>query len=171
MPTDEIVKIRAKVTTSRSRLLDEVEGLQGQQWEWHSADDRWSARQTLSHVGSAERSHLQVARSIFSRTAVDLPEFDLNTWNVVQVAKRDGWTPDEVLADLREAHEETLAFLDGLDSEMLTLTGRHPALGEVSVGQVLRIIALHDGMHRRDIARLRAEMRQAATPTQGPGTD
>ena len=170
MPADEIAKIRGKVTASRARLLAEVEGLQGRHWDWHSADDHFSVRQTLSHVGSAQRNHLQVAHSILSGTAINLPEFDLNTWNVAQVAKRGGWTPDEVLADLRGAHEETLAFLDGLDSEKLTLTGSHPALGEVSVGQVLRIIALHDGIHRREIARLRAEMRRVPTPSQQPGT-
>ena len=105
-----------------------------------------------------------MAHSFVSVTRIDLPGFDLDAWNVAQVAKRDNWSPEEILSDLRGAHEETLAFLDGIDPEELAVTGTHPALGEVSVGQVLRIIALHDGMHRRDIARLREEMREANTP-------
>ena len=64
----------------------------------------------------------------------------------------------QVLTDLEAAHRETLAFLDALDAKNLAVTGLHPALGEVSVGQVLRIIALHDNMHRRDILQLRREM-------------
>jgi hypothetical protein len=138
--------------------------LQEPQWDWLPDQDRWSVRQTLAHVGSAERSHLQVAHSFVSGTRIDLPGFDLDAWNVAQVAKRDNWSPEKVLSDLRGAHEETLAFLDGIDTEALTLTGIHPALGEVSVGQVLRIIALHDGLHRRDITKLREEMREAPRP-------
>lgn len=166
MPADEIGKIKEKVTASRARLLAEVAGLQEPQWGWRPAHDRWSARQTLSHVGSAERSHLRVAHSILSGTAIDLPGFDLNTWNAGQVAKRDGWALDKVLAELHGAHEETLAFLEDLDAEKLTMAGTHPALGKVSVGLVLRIVALHDSMHRRDIARLRSEIRKAAAPAQ-----
>lgn len=164
MPADEIGRIKDRVTASRAKLLAEVEGLQEPQWDWRPDQDRWSVRQTLAHVGSAERSHLQVAHSIVSGTRIDVRGFDLDAWNVAQVAKRDNWSPEEILSDLRGAHEETLAFLDGIDAEALTLTGIHPALGEVSVGQVLRIIALHDGMHCRDMARLREEMREANTP-------
>jgi len=72
--------------------------------------------------------------------------------------------PEEILSDRRRARPEALTFLEGLDAEDLAVTGSHRALGEVSVGQVLRIIALHDGMHRRDIARLREEMREANAP-------
>ena len=45
-----------------------------------------------------------------------------------------------------------------LDAEKLEARGAHPALGEVSVGQALRIIALHDSLHRREILKLRREM-------------
>jgi hypothetical protein len=65
----------------------------------------------------------------------------------------------QVLADLDAAQHETLAFLRDLDAKKLSISGLHPALGEVTVGQVLRFIPIHDNMHRRDILRLLAEMR------------
>jgi len=43
----------------------------------------------LAHVGSAERSHIQVAHSIVSGTPIDLRGFDLDAWNVAQVTRRD----------------------------------------------------------------------------------
>jgi hypothetical protein len=49
-------------------------------------------------------------------------------------------------------------LLGGLDDQCLFITGLHPALGEITVSQVLRIIALHDEMHRMYIAKRKAEM-------------
>lgn len=155
---NEIGRIKDKIEAARAKLLAAGNGLDEAAWEWRPQDGRWSARLTLAHVGSAQRGHLNVARRLVSGQAVDLPAFDLDAWNAAQVAERTDWTVAEILADLEAAQQETFAFLDGLDAEDLAMTGSHPALGELSVAQVLRVIALHDGLHRRDILRLRREM-------------
>ena len=74
------------------------------------------------------------------------------------MAKRAEWSVEQVLADLHAAQEATFEFLEGLDAEGLAATGAHPALGEMSVGQILRVIGLHDNLHRRDLVQLRQEM-------------
>ena len=156
---DEITKIEGKVTAARARLLAAVEGLGESEWDWQPRDGRWSVRLTLAHVGSAQWSHLEVADRLVAGEAVDIPGFDLDAWNVGAVLKRADWPVSQVLADLDAAHQETLAFLGRLDPEKLSVTGTHPALGEVTVAQVLRIIPIHDNMHRRDVLGLLAEMR------------
>jgi hypothetical protein len=70
----------------------------------------------------------------------------------------------EAPADLHGAHEDTMALLDSQDPAMLTITATHPALGHMSVAQVLRIMALRDGMRRRDLARQRDQMRETRAP-------
>jgi len=89
---------------------------------------------------------------------VELPGFDLDAWNEAQIAKRAGWPADRVLADLEAAQQASFAFLDELDAETLARSGTHPALGEMNVGQVIRVIGLHDNVHRRDLLRLLGEM-------------
>jgi hypothetical protein len=158
MQADDVTRIKDKAVTARARLLVAVDGFDGAAWEWRPEDGRWSARMTLAHVGSAQWSHLEVARCLVAGQPLELPNFDLDAWNAAQVTKRADWSVAQVLADLEAAHLETLAFLDALDAKNLAITGLHPALGEVSVGQVLRIIALHDNLHRRDILRLRRKM-------------
>ena len=155
----EIEKIGHKVVAGRARLLASVEALHGTEWDWQPRDGRWSVRLTLAHVGSAQRSHLEVAERLVSGETLDMPEFELDTWNEAAVAERAHWSVGQVLADLDAAQQETLAFLRDLDADRLSISGLHPALGEVTVGQVLRIIPIHDNMHRRDILGLRAEMR------------
>ena len=158
MATDETQKIEGKILTGRSRLLATAEGLDKEGWEWQPDDDTWSVRMTLAHVGSAQWDHLQVVRRLIAGEPTNLPDFDLDTWNAAAVARRAEWPVEQVLADLEAAQEATLALLGNLDDEALAITGTHPALGEVSVQQVLRIIPLHDSMHRREILKLRKEM-------------
>jgi hypothetical protein len=99
-----------------------------------------------------------VANRFLSGQPVTISGFDLDAWNAAAVAGRAGWTVQQVLADLDAAHQATLAFLAALEGEQLSLPGSHPVLGEVTVGQILRVIALHDNLHRRDIANLLQEM-------------
>ena len=155
---EEIRQIEKRLESARAKLLASVEGLDEAAWDWQPADERWSVRLTLAHVGSAHWSHLEVARRIAEGRTVDLPGFDLDQWNEARVAERANWTREQVLADLQAARQATAVFMAGLDAETLEARGQHPALGEMSAGQVLRVIALHDGLHRREILKLRRDM-------------
>jgi uncharacterized damage-inducible protein DinB len=155
---DEARQIEAKLASARARLLATVEALDETAWDWRPADGRWSVRLTLAHVGSAHWSHLDVARRVAAGDTVDLPGFDLDEWNESRVAERAGWTTEQVLADLQAAQQATFAFVAELDADQREVRGAHPALGEVTVGQALRVIALHDSLHRREILKLLREM-------------
>lgn len=161
---DEVEKIGEKLDAARSKLLAVVDDLDEAQWNWQPGDGRWSVRLTLAHVGSAHWSHLEVARSLAAGLAVDLPGFDLDAWNASRVAGRADWPVDQVLADLAAAQRATAAFLAELDDAALDIRGTHPALGKVSISQVLRIIGLHDNLHRRDVSTLLQEMQCAESP-------
>jgi uncharacterized damage-inducible protein DinB len=153
-------QIREKIRAARTKLLAVVEGLDEVAWDWQPGDGRWSARLTLAHVGSAHWSHLEVARGLVEGQTIDLPGFELNEWNEARVAERADWSPGEILADLNAAQDATLALMAELEAKDLEARGVHPALGEVSAGQVLGVIALHDSLHRRDILKLLREMRE-----------
>ena len=155
---DEIRQIEERLSSARSKLLATVEGLDEAAWDWQPGDGRWTVRLTLAHVGSAHWSHLYVARSVVAGKTINLPGFELDEWNEARVAERANWSPAQILADLQAAQEATFAFVARLDAEDLDARGGHPALGEVSAGQVLRVIALHDSLHRRDILKLLREM-------------
>lgn len=155
---DEVQRTKKKLAAARERLLSTVDRLDRDQWEWRPGDGRWSVRLVLAHVGAAQWSHLEVARRLVAGQTVEIPDFDLDAWNQAAVAKRADWSVEQVLADLDEGQRAMFEFLDGLDAEKLAITGSHPALGEMNVGQVARVIGLHDGLHRRDVLKLRQEM-------------
>jgi hypothetical protein len=158
MGTQNLDQIGTRLATARSKLLAALCGLEAVAWDWDPGDGRWSVRLTLAHVGSAQRSHLAIARRLASGQAVELPGFDLDAWNAAEVEKRADWSVGEVLADLELGHQEAMQFLESLDLGQLAISGHHPALGMVSVEQVLRVIAVHDKLHLRDIHQLILEM-------------
>ena len=159
MQAPEIQKIEERIRTARARLLAAVDALDTDAWEWRPADGRWSVRLNLAHVGSAQHDHLRVARRLMAGKPVAFSDFELDAWNAESVAERSDWPLARVLEDLEDAQRQTCALLDGLDTSDLEIEGQHPALGTVTVGQVLRVIAVHDGMHRRDIQQLLREMK------------
>jgi hypothetical protein len=158
MRSEDMAKLKTKIQSARAKFLALLDGLDETTWEWEPGDGRWSVRLTVAHVGSAQWDHLEVVKRLLAGEPTAMPEFDLDTWNAASVAKRMDWTPERILADLEAAHLETMSLLDALDDDQLQVTGLHPALGSISVGQVLKIIALHDGLHRRDVLRLLREI-------------
>ncbi len=163
MRPEEITKLKDRIRAARVKLLASVNDLNEAAWDWRPEDDRWSVRLTLAHVGSAQWDHLDVLNRLLSGEPTAMSDFDLDAWNAASVARRDDWVPARILADLEAAQQETMAFLDRLDDGQLVVTGTHPALGRISVAQVLRIIALHDGLHRRDVLQLLREMDEHET--------
>jgi hypothetical protein len=154
----DIQKIKDRLVATRIKLLSTVDGLDEARWNWQPGDGRWSARLTLAHVGSAHWSHLEVARRAVAGQTLHLPGFELDAWNNARAAERADWSVAQVLGDLESAQRATFAFMDGLEDSQLEIPGTHPALGEVTVGQVLRVIGLHDNLHRRELLKLLAEM-------------
>jgi hypothetical protein len=78
-----------------------------------------------------------------------------------------GRTLDELLSLFQELRTENLAQARGLvaDSSVLSRTGRHPALGPVSVSQLLAAWVVHDLGHVKQVVRVLAgEYRQAVGP-------
>lgn len=75
-----------------------------------------------------------------------------------------GWTTNEVLdrfENLRASNLGTLRSWE-LEPEQFSLTGIHPGLGRVTLGQLLATWVAHDLTHIRQIARVMAHQYDAA---------
>jgi hypothetical protein len=86
-------------------------------------------------------------------------EFDLDRWNASQVSKREELTLKQIQAELEEARRRTIALLNHLTEEQLSRQGVHAVWGEITIAQQLRIIHIHDQMHRRDKMKLKGAER------------
>ena len=144
--------ILTKLAKSREALLAAIADLPEETLDRHPADG-WTIRQVLTHLVNAEEDHCQVIEVIVRGETDRLPaEFSLDEHNERRVAERARWTRSELLDALTAQRRETEALLNRLSADQLALRGRHPVLGEKSVDELFRIIALHERMHAQEIA-------------------
>jgi uncharacterized damage-inducible protein DinB len=146
-----------QLTAAQEKILQTIRGLDEGALTWKPRDGRWSIKENLAHLASAEGSHRQVAQAIAVGQTVNLPDFDLDTWNAARVAERRQHSADRILEEMAAERQRTLSALLDLEDEALDRQGLHPALGETTVLKVFRIIPIHERWHLKDIRQLLEE--------------
>lgn len=112
----------------------------------------WSVRDILTHVLNAEEDHCRVAALIARGDLDRLPsDFDLDAHNAHRLAERGTLTRDELFAALDHQRQRSIDLYSGFSDEQRALSGPHPALGEISVSGIFKVIAMHDLLHLRDL--------------------
>ena len=122
---------------------------------WTSSSDNsdsWQAFDVVGHlIHGEETDWIPRARIILeqgeNRTFVPFDRF-------AQFEKSKGKSLSDLLAEFEEARAKSLSELQSwnLTDEQLELTGMHPELGEVTLGQLLATWVVHDLNHIRQIA-------------------
>ncbi|MFN0171640.1 MAG: DinB family protein [Bryobacteraceae bacterium] len=133
------------------RLL--MEGLSEEDAQWKPAPDRWSIAEILEHLSHVEG---HCFRSRVERIMTeDLPVLETYDQNALSaLGQYSGREPDESFAHFEEQREDNLDFLLGLETADLLRRGRHPGLGDITIGHLLHEWAFHDLGHIRQIAEL-----------------
>lgn len=143
--------ILTKMARNRAKLQEAISSLSEAALD-QAAADGWTIRQMLTHLLNAEEDNTAVI-GVFLRGDLDkLPtELDLNTHNQGRVNERGHLERADLFAALEAQRARTIELINGLTAEQLELSGPHPILGDSTVEQILRIIAIHDQLHLRDI--------------------
>jgi len=133
-------------------------GVSDQQTQWKPAPDRWSIAEVLEHLSHVE-AHCFRARIdlMVSQNEPDIEAYDQDALAAEGVySNREA---EESFAHWEEQREDNSDFLRELDAGVLSRTARHPALGTVTVEDLLNEWAFHDLGHVRQITELvRAQM-------------
>jgi uncharacterized damage-inducible protein DinB len=146
--------VLSKMQATRDELLACVEGLDRGALTWRPVEGDWSIRDKLAHLAEAERAHRRFVEAVLAGRPVRLEGFDLDRWNQEHVARRAGQSVEEILHDMCAERQATLALVERIQAGDWERQGDHPALGRTSVGQVLRVISVHERRHLHEIRRL-----------------
>jgi uncharacterized protein (TIGR03083 family) len=143
-----------KLARSRERLLALVSGLSEDALD-QCLPGGWTIRTVLTHLLNTEEDHCQISATIASGEIERLPPtIDIDAYNAERLAARGHLTRDALFAELAVQRERTIALFNRLTEDQLARSGPHPALGEMTAGNIFRVIAMHEQMHTRDIAAL-----------------
>lgn len=131
--------------------------LRGTSPAWHArrdAPDTWSAFDVIGHlIHGEEADWVPRARLILEHgDARPFEPFD----RFAQFEKSAGQSLEQLLDRFAELRRESLDVVRGwrLTEAQLALPGRHPALGAVTLGQLLATWAVHDLDHLAQIGRV-----------------
>ena len=135
---------------STAAIDSEVQAAPPEVARWHPAPGEWCVNEVLGHLIEADR------RGFAGRVQVLLESEhpELVGWDQEEVAlsRRDCESdPRELLGELLAQRERGLRIVDGLAPSEMSRSGRHPRVGELSVGEVVNEWVHHDRNHLKQI--------------------
>ncbi len=143
--------ILEKLAKQREQLIAVVGALPEEAME-RAVEGEWSIRDCLTHLANAEEDHCRVIAVAVRGDGARLPaSLDLDEHNRQRLAQRGRLERDDILAAMAAQRERTEALFNRLSEEQLELAVRHPALGDMTVAKIFRIIGLHEKMHLKEI--------------------
>jgi hypothetical protein len=160
---DEAVAVLERTPASLTALLS---GLPETWTRATEGEGTWSPYDVIGHLIHGERTDwIPRARHILAEETRPFETFD----RMAQFTDSQGKTLGELLETFASLRRENLAALVGLKltESDLERKGRHPELGEVTLGQLLATWVVHDLDHVAQIARTMAKAYGDAT---GPWT-
>ncbi len=114
----------------------------------------WCARDVFEHLCISEHSLHRLFEQILA-TGEGAPEgFDIDAFNAERTGRFASLSRDALFALYSETRNAMVAFAQGLTDEQLAIRARHPAMGNVSLEDMIKMIYLHHQMHVRDVRRL-----------------
>jgi DinB superfamily len=125
----------------------------------------WSAFDILGHLIHLERTDWMLRVNIILRHGEAKPFDPVD--RSAQLKERDARSPDQLLEDFATVRSENLSALQALNLQPADLTRRgvHPALGVVTLSQLLATWAVHDLTHLHQLSRVMArQYRDAVGP-------
>ena len=115
----------------------------------------------LEHLVISEQEMQRLCAQIIE-TEIGAPDdFDIDVYNRNETGRFASLDIAGLLALYADTRHTTARAARNMDAVQLVRRGRHPAMGDSSVEEILKIIHLHNTMHIRDIRKkLEADRRQ-----------
>jgi hypothetical protein len=143
----------ARLERGQRKTSEAFRGLSPAQWQRPIYDDpaTWTARNLLAHFLSSERVLLPLCQDVASGGQGAPEGFDFDAFNAQEQPLYKDVPTAQLIEQLEAARTQTLDWLRTLEDSQLDRTGRHPALGAISLETMIIAIYGHQLMHMRDL--------------------
>ncbi len=153
----QLQPIAVKLENERAKLLRVIESANEDQRRALIYEEGWNLYDLVSHLAASEKENVRFLRQLLSENGARHRTLEtvksLDEWNAHAVGKRADKSWDERVAELAEARQITVQTIDAITPDEFAHVGTHAVWGQKSVEGLLKILYLHDIMHRNDIAR------------------
>jgi uncharacterized damage-inducible protein DinB len=130
--------------------------LTADQWkaEVYTEGATWTVRNVLAHYLTAERGFVKIFASIREGGPGAAEDFDIDRYNASQQRKTQELDPAELLEQFIAVRAEMTAWVAGLSEADLEKPGRHPFLGQTTLGEMIKMVYRHNQIHFRDLRKV-----------------
>jgi hypothetical protein len=153
--TETVDSLLARMQSEREKTVGFFSALSAGQWASpiYGEPAVWTAREILAHIVSAEGEFLRLFRDVHSGGAGAPLGFFADEFNAAEQERFRGWSPQELLSEFLRRRAEMMDWVGSLSAADLEKTGRHPVLGDITLGEMIKAETLHAHLHFRDIRR------------------
>ena len=146
---DRLTKEGEKVFAYFSTLADD-------QWstEVYTEGDAWTVRNILAHFVTSERGLHKLFKNVQEGGLGASDDFSIDHYNARQQEKTRELTPQELLEQFVDVRADLAKWVSKLSPDDLEIEGRHPFMGQVQLGEMIKMIYLHNQLHFRDFRKL-----------------
>jgi len=126
--------------------------LTDEQWniEVYTEGDTWTIRNVLAHFVTSEHGLHKLFQAILEGGLGASDDFSIDYYNARQQEKTKDMTPGELLKQFKAVRADLVKWVSKRSQDDLALEGRHPFMGQVNLGEMLKMIYLHNQLHFRD---------------------
>jgi hypothetical protein len=146
-------KIIERLQQEGDKTIDLFSSLTNREWTalvyFENID--WHVKDLLAHFISAEKSFLFLFNNILENEQGSPEKFSIDEFNNSQVLKMKNIQKEDLIELFRVTRAQTINWLKIITETDLQKNGRHPAMGEVKIIDMVKMIYLHNLMHLRDL--------------------
>ncbi len=135
---------------NRAALLRDVERVPEVLIHTPPFDGGWSVAQTLAHVIAADAGFMGRVDRMLAHPGVDVPMIQAIADAPLQPSV-GRTTRRQFVEQLKASEETTLQRMAKLTPADMTVTGKHPRFGVITVESVLKLLVEHVEEHRRQV--------------------
>jgi hypothetical protein len=168
-----------QLASSEARLLELVDGLTPQQWNFREKPERWSIAENIEHVIAFENFIMEVIDRVMKDSAepekkayasakepfvLRIANDRERKFNAREVVRPIGRWPDtsEMIAELRKTRAQTVTFVMEVfakenQADLRSHFFAHVALGDLDCYQWLLVMAQHGSRHALQIEEIKAD--------------
>jgi hypothetical protein len=129
-----------------------VAGIDDRRLRRPEAPGKWSAMDVIQHLADSEIVYGYRIRSILERDVTPIGAYDQDIW--AKELDYRHWDLSLSLAQLDALRNAHLALYRRLKPAQLARCGIHSERGRESVSDIVRLLAGHDLVHRRQLDRI-----------------
>jgi len=175
-----LVNILENLARAQSELLRAADAVPADQWKIRPCEGRWSAGELVAHLSAIERAILNRADKLLQKPPKPVPFYKRFHVPMMFVERRvirrkapGALEPhmvrekEEMLAELRQIRERTLAFIEEtMERDLSKYCMSHAFLGTLNAHEWLQFIASHEIRHMKQMREIAATLPKTVTSLQ-----